>query len=184
VRTLLGEGHWEWPAGRWVRATMVASVDGAAQGADGRSGTINNSVDVEVFQQLRATAEVILVGAGTARAEGYGPVATPMRVVGHALPAALEGAGNVALVGGPIADVVAGLHAEGFQRVLCEGGPTLLAALVGAGLLDELCATVTPRLVAGPGRRILDGAAADVPLRLASLVEHEGTLLARWQVAR
>jgi riboflavin biosynthesis pyrimidine reductase len=185
VRTLLGDGHWEWPEGRWVRANMVSSVDGSAQGADGRTGSINNEVDVEVFQQLRDSADVILVGVGTARAEGYGPVGTPMRVVGHALPAALEGVENVALVGGPVAEVVAHLFAEGFRRVLCEGGPTLLASLVAEGLLDELCLTMTPRLVAGPGKRILDGAVAgDVPLELASLVEHEGTLLARWLVSR
>jgi riboflavin biosynthesis pyrimidine reductase len=60
------------PAGRsWVRANFISTLDGAATGDDGRSGSINTGADREVFGLLRALADVILVGAGTARAEGY-----------------------------------------------------------------------------------------------------------------
>lgn len=58
----------------WVRANMVSSLDGAASGGDGRSGSISAPVDTTVFGVLRALADVVLVGAGTVRAEGYGPV--------------------------------------------------------------------------------------------------------------
>jgi riboflavin biosynthesis pyrimidine reductase len=58
---------------RWLRANMVASLDGAAT-VEGRSGGLSNEADQQVFAMLRAHADVILVGAGTARAEGYGPV--------------------------------------------------------------------------------------------------------------
>src|SRR5262249_46727695 len=61
------------PRGCWVRANMVASVDGAAT-LDGRAGGLSGEADEQVFAMLRALADVILVGAGTARAEGYGPV--------------------------------------------------------------------------------------------------------------
>ncbi|MFI7589195.1 dihydrofolate reductase family protein [Spongisporangium articulatum] len=61
------------PARGWVRANMVSTLDGSATGADGRSGTINAPADTAVFGVLRALADVILVGAGTVRAEGYGP---------------------------------------------------------------------------------------------------------------
>jgi riboflavin biosynthesis pyrimidine reductase len=61
------------PPARWLRANMVASVDGAATVA-GRSGGLSGEADEQVFAMLRAHADVILVGAGTARAEGYGPV--------------------------------------------------------------------------------------------------------------
>ncbi|MBD0292797.1 MAG: pyrimidine reductase family protein [Jiangellaceae bacterium] len=65
---------YEYPVGgRWLRANMVASLDGAAQGSDGRSGTLASPGDKHVFQLLRAMADVILVGAGTARTERYGP---------------------------------------------------------------------------------------------------------------
>src|SRR5690242_12096206 len=57
----------------WVRANMVASLDGAAS-LDGRSGGLSSEADEQVFAMLRALTDVILVGAGTVRAEGYGPV--------------------------------------------------------------------------------------------------------------
>ena len=60
-----------------VRANMIASLDGAATGADGRSGSINGPADLRVFTVLRALADVVLVGAGTVRAEGYGAPRTP-----------------------------------------------------------------------------------------------------------
>ena len=56
---------------KWLRANMVTTLDGAASGADGRTGSINTEADRQVFQLLRALADVIIVGAGTARAEGY-----------------------------------------------------------------------------------------------------------------
>lgn len=55
----------------WVRANFISTLDGAAAGDDGRSGSINTGADREVFGLLRALADVILVGAGTARVEGY-----------------------------------------------------------------------------------------------------------------
>jgi riboflavin biosynthesis pyrimidine reductase len=57
----------------WVRANMVASADGAASLA-GRSGGLSSEADRQVFSVLRSLADVILVGAGTARAEKYQPV--------------------------------------------------------------------------------------------------------------
>ena len=184
MRTLLGDGTWDWPEGPWLRVNFVATVDGSAQGRDGRSGTINNEVDKQVFHELRASADVILVGAGTARAESYRPSRTAMVVVGHDLPALLEGAANVRLASGALPEVIAGLHAEGHRRILCEGGPVLLHGLLEAGLVDEICLTTTPLLVGGAGKRIVDGAVLDVPLTLSSLVEQDGTLLARWLVSR
>lgn len=64
---------YSWPDGSWLRANMVATIDGAAVGPDGRSASISSPADKELFGRLRATADVVLVGAGTARAEDYGP---------------------------------------------------------------------------------------------------------------
>jgi riboflavin biosynthesis pyrimidine reductase len=55
-----------------VRANMVGSIDGAAA-VDGLSGGLSSPGDRRVFWALRTLADVILVGAGTARAEGYHP---------------------------------------------------------------------------------------------------------------
>jgi 5-amino-6-(5-phosphoribosylamino)uracil reductase len=67
------------PTGRpWVLLNMVVSADGATA-VDGVSGELGGPEDKVVFSALRAVADVILVAAGTARAEGYGPPRTSAR---------------------------------------------------------------------------------------------------------
>jgi riboflavin biosynthesis pyrimidine reductase len=61
-----------YPRDSWVRANMVTSADGAAY-VDGRSTGLSSPDDKRIFGVLRALADVILVGAGTARAEEYRP---------------------------------------------------------------------------------------------------------------
>lgn len=61
------------PRGDLVRIDMVASVDGAVVDEKGGSGSLGGDGDREVFRTLRALADAIVVGAGTARSEGYGP---------------------------------------------------------------------------------------------------------------
>lgn len=61
------------PDGRpWLFTNMVASLDGAAA-VDGLSGPMGDDDDRLMFRALRASADAILVGAGTANAEGYRP---------------------------------------------------------------------------------------------------------------
>lgn len=55
----------------WVRANFVASLDGAAS-LEGRSEPLSSPADKRVYRLLRALSDVILVGAGTVRVEGYG----------------------------------------------------------------------------------------------------------------
>ncbi len=64
--------HYAYPAAGAVRANMVGSVDGAIS-LDGRSQPISGKADWFLFGLQRALADVIVVGAGTARSEGYGP---------------------------------------------------------------------------------------------------------------
>jgi riboflavin biosynthesis pyrimidine reductase len=58
---------------RWLRANMVSSVDGAAV-LEGRVGSLTGPADQQLLVLLRSLCDVLLVGAGTLRAEGYGPV--------------------------------------------------------------------------------------------------------------
>ena len=57
---------------RCVRVNMIASVDGGTA-LGGTSGSLGGPADRLVFTTLRSFADVILVGAGTMRAERYGP---------------------------------------------------------------------------------------------------------------
>lgn len=81
---------------------------------------------------------------------------------------------------------LAALHERGHRVVLCEGGPDLLAQLVGASVLDELCLTVSPLLAGGGALRILGGSPLPepAPLALATVVEDDGFLLLRYLANR
>ena len=57
----------------WVMANFVATVDGAAT-VDGGSTAISDADDKVMFHAIRALPDFILVGAGTVRAENYGPI--------------------------------------------------------------------------------------------------------------
>jgi len=54
-----------------LRMNFIASADGAAT-VDGRSGGLGGDTDRTLMQVLRAMSDVIMVGAGTVRAEVYG----------------------------------------------------------------------------------------------------------------
>ncbi len=55
-----------------IRVVMVQSIDGTIA-VDGRSGGLGGPADREVYLANRSLADVVLVGAKTIRAEGYGP---------------------------------------------------------------------------------------------------------------
>jgi riboflavin biosynthesis pyrimidine reductase len=84
--------------------------------------------------------------------------------------------------------IIGALAERGHRRILVEGGPRLLGQITAAGLLDELCLTVSPLLAGGRAGRILAPVAAggdDIPaaqagLRLAHVLEDSGFLLCRY----
>ena len=65
--------------------------------------------------------------------------------------------------------------------VLAEGGPSLNGQLAAAGLVEELCLTVAPRIVGGTAGRIVTGPPAAMPmLELAHVLEDDGFLFCRY----
>lgn len=196
----------------WMRASMVSTVDGSATGPDGTSGSINNDADQQAYRAMRSLAEAIIVGAGTARAEEYGPGPVPIVVASRSgdLPptlaeaepgqvllatvasaAGLEparkrlGEENVLVLGETEPDL--GLLRRllvdrGYRQLMAEGGPQLLAELLRAGVVDELDLTLSPLLVCGDGPRIAVGAEVEAELELIGLVRVGSTLLGRWRI--
>ncbi len=65
--------HPDEPRSCWVRGNMIASIDGGATSA-GKSGALGADGDGAVFAALRELADVIVVGASTARVENYAGV--------------------------------------------------------------------------------------------------------------
>lgn len=60
--------------------------------------------------------------------------------------------------------ILGALRAHGFERVVCEGGPTLASRFVEAGAVDELCITVAPAVGPAPSPflDVADGAPTSV----------------------
>jgi riboflavin biosynthesis pyrimidine reductase len=215
-------------ADRHLRADFVTSLDGAVE-LDGRSAGLSGPGDRVAFMAMRAVTDVILVGAGTVRAEGYGPPKLdqavrsrrsargqqnlpalaivsnsgkldptakvfsgdeqPLLLTSAAAVAShqeLEAVADVVVCGDQYVDLpvaIDQLGRRGLGRVLCEGGPTLFRSLLDADLVDELCLSIAP-VLAGWGHHTLLG---EQPLDqqrgllLASVVESDGTLFARYQ---
>ena len=187
--------------GSRVSFNFVSSLDGAAT-LNGRSGGLGNAADRRIMILLRRTADIILLGAGTVRAEGYSgdlvdaestrwrqknarSVRPSLAVVSGSLridpglpfftaaperpliittaeadPARkrkLEKVADVIACGHRRLDVdllIRELEARGHTRIHSEGGPHLFGTFQQAGRVDELCLSVSPVLVGGPGMRI------------------------------
>jgi riboflavin biosynthesis pyrimidine reductase len=81
-------------------------------------------------------------------------------------------------------DVLAALRRAGYGRIVAEGGPSLAAQLLEAGLVDELCLTVMPR-VGGPALPLLTVHAVAISDLHADqvLLDEHGTIFGRWAVS-
>ena len=141
----------------YVRVNFVASIDGAAT-VEGRSEGLGSPADRRVFGTLRRLADVVLVGAGTARVEDYRGARRP--VLGTSTPppiAVVSGRASIAPDSRLLTDTVTppiilttaaapqerrdALAAAGADVTVLEslGGPALLAELGRRGLNRVLC---------------------------------------------
>ena len=146
---------------------MISTPDGEID-VNGRSGPLGGPADQQRLVALRAQAAVVLVGAGTAKGEGYGPpskqglrigVVTKSCAIDFDTPLFTSGAGFIVTTSNapmvPVDSVRAGDNDVDFVGVLqhlpaglihVEGGPMLNAALLNADLVDAINLTVSPRI--------------------------------------
>ncbi len=165
---------------------FAATLDGYGA-IDGRSGPIGSEADTEVLVRLRTEVDAVMIGAGTMRAERYGPMpdGRPLVIVSGRLDlpwdagAFTDAGGRVVIFTASdaeppetaadvsvvrhegvvdVASAVRHLHAElGVSALLCEGGPRLHGQLQDQGLADELFLTIAPKLAGGAAPHILEG---------------------------
>jgi riboflavin biosynthesis pyrimidine reductase len=98
-----------------VRLNMISSVDGSTA-VDGRSGALGGPADRRVFAALRSLADVVLVAAGTVRAETYGPGPLPIAVVSGSLRLDWDTPFFTVAAHRPIVVTHGGAPAEGMKR--------------------------------------------------------------------
>ena len=221
----------------WLRVNFAASIDGAVADSSGVSAGVSSPDDKRVFALLRALCDAVIVGAGTARTENYGPVtiresmaalraeaglttqprlvivsasaaldpnaamftnaptnARTIVVTSHQAPPtnvqALAAVAEIVSVGDGSVDLrsaIDHLASLGLRRLLCEGGPTLFGDLLASQLVDDLCLTTSPLLVgrgAPPSPGLTGRSDVHAKTRLASLVQADDSLLARWLIAK
>lgn len=157
---------------RSVEICMITTVDGAID-VNGRSGPLGGPADQQRLARLRRQASVVLVGAGTAKAENYGPpsrndlrigVVTKSCNLDFTSPLFTSGSGFVVTTLGapvvPVDSIRAGQPDIDFARIVeqlpegiihVEGGPMLNAALCNADVVDALNLTIAPHLVGSRG---------------------------------
>ncbi|MCW2990871.1 MAG: bifunctional deaminase-reductase domain protein [Solirubrobacterales bacterium] len=198
------------PPGRpAVVLNMIASLDGRITVA-GHATALANRADYELFHALRGAADAVLVGAGTVRAESYGPMDQIAVIVSNSLDLSpelgvLRAPGNrVVVVTGSdrelppcaarvdylrtddLGEALGRLRREfGVEAIDCEGGPQLNATLLPAGLVDELHLVISPLLVGGADPLTLVAGGLLEPPRAAELVwvlESGGWLFTRYRL--
>ncbi len=81
----------------WVLANMVAGLTGSTT-VEGRVGALSTGDDARLFTELRALADIVLVGAETVRRERYGPVRLPRHLVEWRLATGRAATPRLALV--------------------------------------------------------------------------------------
>lgn len=149
------------PPGRpWLLVNMIASIDGAIT-IDGRSGQLGAPADKAMFSALRGVADVVLAGAGTVRAEGYGPAR-----VGASTRAARRrrGQAEVPRIAVATRRLDLDLHAPLFTEA--EVRPLLLVCEQTPGHRRQAAAEVADVIVAGDDT-------VDLPRALAKLHERD-----------
>ena len=151
----------------WVTWKFAATLDGRSAAADGTSRWVSSPAARLDTHRLRAVCDTMLVGTNTVAvddphltvrdADGQPLPRQPLRVVmgerdldpGHRVfDAAAE---TLHLRTRDPETALKDLMARDRQHVLLEGGPTLAAAFLVAGLVDEVVAYVAPMLLgSGP----------------------------------
>lgn len=181
---------------------MITTPDGGID-VNGRSRPLGGPADQKRLIGLRAQAAVVLVGAGTARGEGYGaPSKQGLRIGVVTLSCDMDftsalftsGSGFiVTTIDAPavsVDSIRAGAGTIDFSAVIeqlpegmihVEGGPQLNAALLNAGLVDAINLTWSPRLVGSRGPSISAAPHALQNFSMVSLKTEEEFVFARYE---
>lgn len=153
----------------FVTWKFAATLDGRSAAADGTSRWITGEEARRDVHRLRATCDAILVGTGTVLRDD--PELTVRDAVGQAVARDLQplrvvmgdrdvpqtarvfdaAAETVHLRTRDVGQVLSDLHARGKQHLFLEGGPTVAAAFLAAGCVEEIVAYLAPKLL-GSGR--------------------------------
>jgi riboflavin biosynthesis pyrimidine reductase len=132
-----------------MSAKLIPGVNGCllvganlATAAAGRSHPLRAGApsDREFFRSLRSQADLILVGGKTFITEPYRQSSVPLAIYATSDLLTIKSNPVARIVSGEIGDVISKLRESfgGEPKILCEGGPTLISALIQMDLVDQL----------------------------------------------
>jgi riboflavin biosynthesis pyrimidine reductase len=178
-----------------LRGHADAVLVGAATVQAERYGPVRLADDVQAARLQAGLAAVPPLVVVTARAL----LSTDLRIFDPAGPrpiiATIEASAERATELHEVADMlvvgesevdpvrlIAALHDHGLTRILCEGGPFLLAQLIERDLVDELCLTVSPYLAGSQPTTPQPASAREspTPLRLRHVLTRDDLLYLRY----
>jgi diaminohydroxyphosphoribosylaminopyrimidine deaminase / 5-amino-6-(5-phosphoribosylamino)uracil reductase len=143
----------------FVTYKVALTLDGRVRVPSSR--WVTGDASRKLVHLLRAQSDAVAVGMGTVRwdnprldARDVPVVLQPRRLAFGRGP--LPEGSDLELRSGPLREELEALAADDVQSLLLEGGPTLAAAFLEAGLVDKVLAFFAPRL-AGEGPGMLEG---------------------------
>jgi diaminohydroxyphosphoribosylaminopyrimidine deaminase/5-amino-6-(5-phosphoribosylamino)uracil reductase len=150
---------WVTPGRPFVTYKVAATLDGRVRVPGER--WVTGEASRRLVHVLRAQSDAVAVGMGTVRwdnprldARDVPVVRQPRRIAFGRGP--LPDDSELELRAGPLREELEALAADGVQSLLLEGGPTLAAAFLEAGLVDKLLVFVAPR-ISGDGPGLVEG---------------------------
>jgi diaminohydroxyphosphoribosylaminopyrimidine deaminase/5-amino-6-(5-phosphoribosylamino)uracil reductase len=147
----------------YVTLKLASTLDGRIAEASGKSKWITGPQARAKVQELRRSADAVMVGAGTVRSDDPSLLPRPAKgrmpwrvIVGSTLPADAkvltdEAAEQTLVMSGSLKKILRDLGKRGVMHVLCEGGGELAGSLVRAGLVDEFALFIAPSMLGGDG---------------------------------
>lgn len=126
-----------------IVATLVVGADGSTS-QESRSGGISSAADRQVFLQRRREVDCIIVGGNTARHEPYNRTPVPLVVISRSLVNPVQGNHLALLWNCSPVEAVKKARTQFGEKILIEGGISMIDELIGHGVIDQLELSVTP----------------------------------------
>lgn len=153
----------QWPTTPWVRVVLIQNNAGQLQGEDGTSASLGNRSDRDHLIKVRNSADLVITGAATIRAENPPAPTTHLWVLSssgnlHPSVRIFQSSRSKVISANPLpelpglpldsitpANLIAQASAQNLTRVLIEGGANIINQFIAANLIDEALVTLVDR---------------------------------------
>ena len=126
-----------------IVATLVVGTDGSTS-KESRSAGVSSPADRKIFLQRRREVDCIIIGGNTARHEPYNRTPVPLVVISRSLVNPVQGNHLASLWNCSPVQAVEKARIQFGQKILIEGGITMINELIEHNVIDRIELSVTP----------------------------------------